>query len=255
MSGAHQHATIYDDGDARAAAIERKARAIKGLGQNSGDPIRVTTVPLAEATAEIRFPGDARVEAWRGELQQQVRKDFPLLFVPFAKEGEAPALQHYRFQCEDSSMTLSLAVNSLAFSTRVYPGWAAFRARILGYWSLLNGAISPRRLTRIGLRYKNLFLGDLKRDLTGGDRRYLAVLRDRPIFHRAVTVLDCGECQLIVNVGLPEETEAPIEIDLDAFVRDVHPDALELAIEQLHETLESEFLAIISNTLASELHP
>ena len=83
-------------------------------------------VPLTEAIIEVRFPGDARIDHFRGEFQQKVRNEFPLLLAPTLESNESPALLHYRFSNEAQTRSVDLALHSLMYSSKEYPGWETF---------------------------------------------------------------------------------------------------------------------------------
>ena len=112
--------------------------------------------PLQEVVFEIRFPGETAVECRRHEFQQVVRDTYPVLRVPDAAEGVPPALQLYRFEKEDGSAGLMVALNSFAYFCRRYPGFDAFEPECLKSVEVFASLFSLDRLTRIGLRHINI---------------------------------------------------------------------------------------------------
>ncbi len=210
----------------------------------------VVEVPVYEVTAELRFPGDARIPAWRAQLQQRIRSDYPNLLVPHAKPGEAPAMQHFRFANEAGTRSVDVAIHSLAVMTREYPGWRSFRTDVLRYWGLLRDDLGVQRLTRIGLKYVNHFPG--LPSLSTASRGIYGVFTDAARYHRSVTVLDTGDVQLILNLEIPEGG-SPVTVDLDAFRQELQAQEVETVLERLHNVVEREFAAVAGAELASRL--
>lgn len=210
----------------------------------------VVEVPVYEVTAELRFPGDARIPSWRAELQQKIRSEYPNLLVPHAKPGEAPAMQHFRFANEAGTRSVDVAIHSLAVVTREYPGWRSFRNDVLTYWGLLRAGLGVQRLTRLGLKYVNRF-PDLA-SLSIGNRGLYGVWTDSPRYHRSVTVVNADAVQLIVNLEIPEGG-SPVTVDLDAFRQDFRAEEVENILEELHSVVEAEFAAVAGAQLAARL--
>jgi uncharacterized protein (TIGR04255 family) len=112
--------------------------------------------PLAQAICQARFPGELAVEVARPKIQGVVRSALPKLYVPIATPGEAPAMQPYVFKSRDESETLAVAVNSFAFTTTKYAGYAEFRENVLRYVGVFSTAVPEvDTLNRLGLRYIN----------------------------------------------------------------------------------------------------
>jgi uncharacterized protein (TIGR04255 family) len=113
--------------------------------------------PLIDVTCEIRFPGELQVECDRHTFWNKIRKTYPDVLVPQAKDGQAAALQHYRFRSVDQSRIVSVAMNSLAFSESKYSGHAKFLGEF-GRLARLFHACFPKidKVNRFGWRYVNL---------------------------------------------------------------------------------------------------
>jgi len=101
--------------------------------------------PLSDVACEARFPGEMRVECERYRFWDEIREQYPHIMVPHALEGQAPALQHYRFKSDDARC-VSVALNSLAYSEAKYRGHKLFIAEFL-------------RLVDISLRHIQLSRG------------------------------------------------------------------------------------------------
>lgn len=112
--------------------------------------------PLQWAVFEVRFPGEPAVECQRDEFYKIVRGDFPEIFVPKLREGDAAALSPYHFQSADGTTALMTALNLFAFRTTHYRGFAAFRDEALRWLTEFARLFAIDNLTRTGLRYTNV---------------------------------------------------------------------------------------------------
>lgn len=113
--------------------------------------------PLSDVACEVRFAGEMQIECERHRFWDAVRKDYPQILVPFAQEGKAMALQHYRFRSEADNRVVSVALNSIAYSEGKYRGHKAFIAefqRLLGIFRDTYPKIG--NVSRVGWRYINL---------------------------------------------------------------------------------------------------
>lgn len=202
-------------------------------------PFDIVAVPLVEASIEVRFPGDARVEARRGEFQRAVRADCPKLFVPKLQQGLAPALSPHVYRNDGGTRTIALAINLLAYSSQDYPGWKAFVERYLGYWSMLEAWVEPERLTRVGLRYVNRFDAALREHLRDPEiPAFLRPLGDGVVRHLGATTRVVGDHELDIKVNFDATGDAELTIDFDAHAEDIEPEKLEATLKTLHASVE-----------------
>ena len=111
--------------------------------------------PLINVATEVRFRGNLKVEAIRPEFHQIIRGEFPQLMVPQAEQGVAPALQHYRFENDQSSHGVQVAVHSFSYYSRDYPGHEAFLAVVDSLLEDFVRLIGILHVNRIGWRYIN----------------------------------------------------------------------------------------------------
>jgi uncharacterized protein (TIGR04255 family) len=113
--------------------------------------------PLTDVACEVRFKGDMAVECQRHLFWEKIRGEYPDIYVPFAQEGQAFALQHYKFRNSEKSRTVSVALNSLGYSEPKYSGHKSFIqefSRLAGIFSETYPGI--KHITRIGWRYINV---------------------------------------------------------------------------------------------------
>jgi uncharacterized protein (TIGR04255 family) len=124
------------------------------------DHRRAYPAPLQSVDCELRFPGSPAVDLARAELFERLRDRFPVLHVPFAEAGVAPALQPYRFTDTINSKWVGLAVNRFGFGCQGhhYSSFDTFKTEfleLLATFSDVFPGIRDTGLTRIGLRYIN----------------------------------------------------------------------------------------------------
>jgi len=113
--------------------------------------------PLVEVVFEIRFPGEPIVECRRDIFYELIRKNYPKVMVPSTKEGSFVALEPYRFEKEDASSGVMLAINKLAYYSRKYQGFKEFRKESLNLVSKFRKAYPQiSKLSRTGFRYVNI---------------------------------------------------------------------------------------------------
>lgn len=112
--------------------------------------------PLQGVVFEIRFPGEPGIECHRDEFFEKVRNDFPQVLVPKVTEGTAVALAPYHFTSISGERALLTALNSFAYRTSKYPGYAMFRPEVLSWIRAFTETFKVGRLTRTGLRYTNI---------------------------------------------------------------------------------------------------
>ena len=112
--------------------------------------------PLVQAICEVRFHGETAIESARPRIQKELRDSLPLLFVPKAKPDVAVALQPYVFMATDQTEQFHCALNSFAYITKRYSGYAKYRERLLGLARQFSEIVPEvQELTRVGLRYIN----------------------------------------------------------------------------------------------------
>lgn len=217
-------------------------------------PFDLVSVPLVEASIEVRFPGDASVEARRGAFQRAVRADFPNLFVPKVQPGHAPALSPHLYRNEGGTRTIALAINLLAYSSQDYPGWKSFLAQYLGYWSMLQAWVEPVRLTRVGVRYINRFDAAMREHLPDSGRPpFLQPLDAGVVRHQGTTSRVFGDHELDITVNFDARDERDLTVDFDAHAEEVEPASLEVTLTTLHASVERVLASTLDEDHAKQL--
>lgn len=113
--------------------------------------------PLVEVIFEIRFLGEPVVECRRDIFFELVRQDYPKVLVPPTKEGSFVALEPYRFEREDSSSGIMLAMNKFSYYSRKYLGFNEFKKEVMKLINKFKKAYPKiNKLQRTGFRYVNI---------------------------------------------------------------------------------------------------
>jgi uncharacterized protein (TIGR04255 family) len=113
--------------------------------------------PLYDVACEVRFKGEMQVECQRYLFWEEIRSEYPDILVPHAQEGQAVALQHYKFRNPESGRTVAVALNSLVYSESKYSGHKSFIAefdRLIQIFTRLYPNLG--RISRVGWRYINV---------------------------------------------------------------------------------------------------
>jgi len=112
--------------------------------------------PLKEVIFEVRFPGETIIEGRRYDIQEKLRHDYPNLLLPIIPDGESPALAPYRFEKQDQTAGVMVAVNRFAYYCRNYLGYDSFRIECLKLASTFFQTYNVQVINRLGLRHINI---------------------------------------------------------------------------------------------------
>ncbi|RUM02656.1 TIGR04255 family protein [Rhizobium chutanense] len=122
--------------------------------------------PLAEVICQLRFPRQFAVEgALPVELQRHLAKSFPLVETRFSLEFAAsnsdelaPPVRRpiYDFSSLARDLTITLATDFVAVTSREYQNWSAFSDTIRIAWEAVRTVYGVGFITRVGLRYRNI---------------------------------------------------------------------------------------------------
>ncbi|MCD6539288.1 MAG: TIGR04255 family protein [Candidatus Omnitrophica bacterium] len=112
--------------------------------------------PLVETVFEIRFPGEPAVECKRDRFYEKVRDVYSKVLVPRAVEGKAMALEPYKFEREDGTYGIMLAINKISVYCKKYDGFKVFKEEVMKLLSIFGELFNIKKLNRTGLRYINI---------------------------------------------------------------------------------------------------
>lgn len=125
------------------------------LTLESQKSIKYLNQPLQEVTSEIRFYGEPAVEGKRHEFFEDIRDKYPMVYVPGSVPDVAPQLQHYRFEKEDGTAGVQLAIHSLSYFQREYEGAPAYKEELFRIINIAHRKFNLNRFSRVGWRYIN----------------------------------------------------------------------------------------------------
>jgi uncharacterized protein (TIGR04255 family) len=137
--------------------------------------------PLAEVTAQLRFPPILRIEAETpARFQESIRDRYPL-YRRVAAIGQLPPdipppvrsliegmgaaagpVQHL-FETQDRRSNVTLSRETVALKTTAYTRWEEFRDQLNGVRAAFEEIYHPASYTRLGLRYVDI----LRRSILG----------------------------------------------------------------------------------------
>ncbi len=112
--------------------------------------------PLVETVFEIRFPGELAIECNRDKFYEKVRDVYPKLLVPKLSQGKAVALEPYRFECNDGTNGIMLAINKISVYCKEYKGFKLFKEEVIRIFSIFEKLFKMQKFNRTGLRYINI---------------------------------------------------------------------------------------------------
>lgn len=128
-------------------------------------PKRITPCPIAEAIFEIRLESNLPDDAIFGVIYKSFKEDFPkltklpVLHLPDIIRSNDPILMHkplYKLEKDNFLIQIGPKVFSLV-NLKEYSGWDVFSSRISEVISRLSDTGAVKSVTRIALRYINIF--------------------------------------------------------------------------------------------------
>lgn len=116
---------------------------------------------LRWVAAEVRFPpADDLGTSVPPLFRDAIHEEFPILEeqtqISIAMGPAGPAaqqMQQHRFVRRDRLMSITVGRDNLTVETTEYPGWSAFREKVLQALTALERTHRPDGITRVGLRY------------------------------------------------------------------------------------------------------
>jgi uncharacterized protein (TIGR04255 family) len=130
-------------------------------------PKRISPCPVGEAIFEIRFESNLPDDAIFGVIYNGFKGDFPkltklpILQLPDIIRSKDPILVHkplYKLEKDNFLVQIGPKVFSLV-NLKEYSGWDVFYPKIIEVISKLSGTEAVKSVTRIALRYINIFEG------------------------------------------------------------------------------------------------
>lgn len=219
---------------------------MRSLSSRTPEDVVYPNQPLVEVAFELRFFGEPVVESRRHEFYEKIRSDYPNVYVPAIAAGSHPALQRYKFEREDGSAGVTLALNALGYFQREYEGSARFIQEILRLADTANDLFQVRRFSRIGWRYINLIPFTREKTLIPLARFFnnppslfgIDSHEFNEVQFRASTTYE--DQKVLVNLASQdsgEDADESLVFDIDAFVDNLSESGFE--ISQLSEKVDN----------------
>lgn len=112
--------------------------------------------PLIEVVCEVRFPADMAIGCRKDLFHAKIKDKYSEILVPQVQVGKAMPLEAYRFEKEDRSAGVMLAINRFNFYEKKYEKHKKFIREFMRLACLLGETYSISKIERLGWRYINL---------------------------------------------------------------------------------------------------
>ncbi|MBW4526827.1 MAG: TIGR04255 family protein [Phormidium tanganyikae FI6-MK23] len=217
--------------------------------------------PLREVTFEIRFPFNLHVNRAIYDIQSALEKDYPLVSRKRLEADEDDSKNLYVFTNQEESQQVKVSEDALIISFEYYKSFEYFLDEILKCTELVFHSSSIKALTRIGLRYVNLFtlldeandaawlrkfvkpLINPERLQTAQPKRFVA----EALFEKPTCFLS-SRTVYYQRDETDEDQESFYVLDIDAYKEQyVESEKLEAVLNDLHHEIQLEFLASITD--------
>jgi len=224
-----------------------------------------------DALVEVRFTPNIPEEAIFGVLYEPLARDFPkvenlpALQLPPQIRNVNPQLRFqstYRLRSKDYVIAIGPRVFSVGI-VMPYPGWAAFRNKLEGVFGTLIEKGIVKQLQRLGLRYVNVFEGDVTPRLTLQTKLAGNRIDGYKTYFR--TTLERNGSKLLLQIAKDQTVKRPPDFNrqgtsIDIDVSQTATEALDLGkleafIDQAHLTEKVLFFELLQPDLLKELHP
>ncbi|RLC30196.1 MAG: hypothetical protein DRH37_05890 [Deltaproteobacteria bacterium] len=112
--------------------------------------------PLVEVVCEIRFSAELAIECRRNEFYDKIKKEYPAILIPQSGSNSVNALAPYRFENEDRTAGIMIAIDRFSFFDRDYGGHKRFITEFVRLAKILEETYPIKELKRLGWRYINI---------------------------------------------------------------------------------------------------
>ena len=234
-------------------------------------PTSIKSCPILEALFEIRFTANVPNEAVFGVLYPDLSADFPksdslpVVQLPPQIREVNPQLRFqptHRLTAERYVVAIGPKVFSLS-TMDPYPGWADFRRKLIPTIEVLLRKSVIKTANRFGLRYINMFDGDVTKRLTleiklqnqpiDGKKTFLRTVMEKD---NSKVTLQVGKDQTIKRRSEFTKTGTLIDIDVSrdaSGIPTLHD--LETVIDEAHLTAKTLFFDLLKPDFLKELQP
>lgn len=214
--------------------------------------------PLREAVFEIRFPTVSDYALFAGGMAVSQQQGFPttqkLQAVEIPEAFEIEGLVKHRFTSSDGSLLFQTGADVLSVNSVSYKGFDAFLENIEKILTATEKFVSLSTLTRLGLRYINMFSDvdhpssvlniNLPFQNTDISKTQLLQLRE-------IKKLDNGDNLLNINVQFPVEPKdliLDIDISLNSPQQSWSIEMISDWTDKAHDSIWENFKNLISQS-------
>ncbi len=233
-------------------------------------PISIDPCPIVDAFVEAQFFATRPDEAVFGVLYDRFAREFPKVEnlpvsqVPPAMRNLNPQLRFlptHRLQGTNYYTTIGPKVITTGIQMP-YPGWTAFRAKLIDVFSIVLDTGIIKQLRRLGCRYINLFEGDVTQRLT-----LQARLGNQPLVGKKTlfrTILQRNDSDVTLRVAKDHTIKRGPHFKRQGTLIDIavirSTDRVELAnitefIDSAHSVEKNLFFELLPQDFVDELHP
>jgi uncharacterized protein (TIGR04255 family) len=234
-------------------------------------PNSIEKCPIVDALVEARFVSNLPDEAVFGVLYEPLSKEFakvvnlPILQLPPQIRNLNPQL---RFQpthrLDANEYYVSIGPKVVIFGIKMpYPGWTAFRAKLISLFGAVVGKSVVNKLQRLGFRYVNMFEGDATPRLTLQTKLRDQVVEGKKTYFRTTLERDGSSVTLKVAKDQTAKRQPDFKrtgtlIDIDVFRSTSEPfEAANLTsfVDAAHGTAKALFFDLLQPDFLQELNP
>jgi uncharacterized protein (TIGR04255 family) len=137
-------------------------------------PKQINPCPINQAVVEIRFDSSLPPDAVFGVVYNALKGSYeladqlPILQIPEAVRNNDPKMQfqpHYQLKREDFIVQIGPKVIAIAVANQKYTSWKSYYKEIETVFNSINEIGFILNVSRVGLRYQNIFRADIWKNL------------------------------------------------------------------------------------------
>jgi len=233
-------------------------------------PVKIDPCPIADTGFEVRFTPAMPPSAVFGIVYTALKnthpsevEQLPILQLPDSLLDQDPNLMYRpHHQISNDQFTVQIGPRILVISSKSpYPGWDVVREEVTNCLKAIVDAGVIKTIERMGMRYVNLFVGDVTEQLT----IKVSAPDDLKLGAKSMRVevkhLDLlSSVSIHTEFGNAGETKDQIGtvVDIDTYILlQLDPGAWGYAdlLEQMHASEKSLFFSLLKLELLNQLNP
>jgi uncharacterized protein (TIGR04255 family) len=111
---------------------------------------------LIEVSFGITFDGSPAIECKRDLFYEEIRKDYPKIYVPELRQGDHLGLIPYHFENIEQNAGIKTALNQFSYFTREYEGHKIFITNSVKYCKQFTNIYDIKKLNSFNWQYVNI---------------------------------------------------------------------------------------------------